>query len=159
MNTGEQYDLADIDTRVKKIIEEYIIPKAQHLSQSSRDHQAMIIALEGDLGAGKTTFVQAIAKYFGVTETVTSPSFVVMKQYNMNHSFWNTFVHMDAYRIEHDQELHPLGFDEMINNTHAFVCIEWPSRIASLKPDITIQLSHEENSNEQHHNKRYISIA
>jgi tRNA threonylcarbamoyladenosine biosynthesis protein TsaE len=61
---------------------------------------ALVVGLYGDLGSGKTTFVQDIAKIFGIKEFVTSPTFVIEKIYNVNHPSFKKIIHIDAYRID-----------------------------------------------------------
>jgi tRNA threonylcarbamoyladenosine biosynthesis protein TsaE len=94
-----------------------------------------VVALSGDLGAGKTTFVQQLAQILGVTEVVTSPTFVIVKSYDTTDTVFTTMAHMDAYRIEDDAELGPLNFANLLTTPSCLVCIEWAERIsASLPP-------------------------
>lgn len=95
---------------------------------------ATVIGLSGDLGAGKTTLVQAIASTLGVSEVVQSPTFVIMKQYDTSHPTFTQLVHMDAYRIEDITELAPLHFSAVLEQSHTLVCIEWPELIAAVLP-------------------------
>ncbi len=116
------------------------------LAAISSDGSATVVALHGDLGAGKTTLVQAIARTLGVTETVTSPTFVVMKQYEIEHADFTTLVHIDAYRIETTDEMRPLGFAQLLAEPRTLICIEWAERIATLLPDTTVHMSLELNA-------------
>jgi tRNA threonylcarbamoyladenosine biosynthesis protein TsaE len=109
---------------------------------------ATVIALHGDLGAGKTTFVQALARQLGVTETVTSPTFVIMKSYETSDDMFSVLVHIDAYRIESTAEMDPLHFETILTSTHTLVCIEWAERIATLLPISTKHISFTLESNE-----------
>lgn len=98
------------------------------------DH-ATVIALEGELGAGKTALTKAIARVLGIKETVTSPTFVIMKVYPVaTHDHFQKLIHIDAYRIEHDDEMRVLGFSELLKDPTALIVIEWPLRIANLIP-------------------------
>lgn len=100
-----------------------------------KDH-AHVLALHGELGAGKTTFTQSLARVLGVQELVTSPTFVIMRQYPVVHPKFSQLVHIDAYRIESDAELAPLHFDELLRDPHNLICIEWAGKIeAALPPD------------------------
>lgn len=99
-----------------------------------RPQGATVLALSGDLGAGKTTLVQSIARTLGVTGTVTSPTFVVMKQYETINSTFAELIHIDAYRIESIDELRPLGFATLLAQPNTLICIEWAERIAAALP-------------------------
>lgn len=97
---------------------------------------ATVIALKGDLGAGKTAFVKAVAKLLGITHEITSPTFVIMKSYEIPaHTFFKTLIHMDAYRIEDEDEMRVLKFGEILSDQSTLVCIEWPEKIQNLIPE------------------------
>lgn len=99
------------------------------------NEKGCVVGLIGDLGAGKTTFSQAIAKQLGVEETVTSPTFVIEKIYKTkNVDEFETFVHIDAYRIEHPSEMQKLKFEELIKTPKTLIFIEWPENIQELLP-------------------------
>ncbi|MFM2374681.1 MAG: hypothetical protein RLZZ234_676 [Candidatus Parcubacteria bacterium] len=96
--------------------------------------RATVLTLSGDLGAGKTTFTQALARELGVKDTVTSPTFVVMKRYPLTHAHFKTLVHIDLYRIEDESELVPLRIPEDLAHPGNLVVIEWPERARALIP-------------------------
>ncbi|MEY2641176.1 MAG: hypothetical protein RL150_569 [Candidatus Parcubacteria bacterium] len=104
---------------------------------------AHVVALSGNVGAGKTTLSQQFAQTLGVTESVTSPTFVLMKQYPLAGQRFAQLVHIDAYRIESLDELAPLRFDELLADTTNLMLIEWPEHIADALPQnkTTISLS------------------
>ncbi len=102
--------------------------------------RAIIIALYGELGAGKTTLVQAIATELGVEEMVTSPTFVIAKWYKTNSSDFYTLVHIDAYRVESEDELRPLGFIELLKQPRALVIIEWPEKMPVTLSSLNVQM-------------------
>ena len=102
--------------------------------------QATVIALHGDLGAGKTTFVQTLAHALGVGEPVTSPTFVICKEYTLTGA-WDVLVHIDAYRLDESAELARLGFAELCAQPRTLMCIEWAERVADILPADTIHLS------------------
>lgn len=108
---------------------------------AGRSERPVVIALSGDLGAGKTTFVQELAKELGVIEPVTSPTFVIMKRYETTDADFQLLIHIDAYRLEDASELSVLGFDDVLAESKALICIEWPERVAALMPADAIQLS------------------
>lgn len=101
---------------------------------------ASVLALHGDLGAGKTTFVQAVAGALGVEETVVSPTFVIMKKYETADGRFKNIVHIDAYRIEESKEVDVLGLAAELARPSSLICIEWPERIAERLPRETVHL-------------------
>ena len=100
----------------------------------------LVIALQGDLGAGKTAFTQQLAKYLGVTESVTSPTFIIMKQYEIDSEDFDSLVHIDAYRIEDESEIEPLRLKEIVEQPNIVVCIEWPEIIPTVVPESAFQV-------------------
>lgn len=104
-------------------------------------NQAVVLGLTGPLGAGKTTFVQALARQLGVLERVTSPTFVIMKSYELKHPTFDRLVHIDAYRIETETEMLVLGWQELLATPRTLVCIEWPEKISALLPHDYYQLT------------------
>ena len=95
---------------------------------------ATVIALQGDLGAGKTTFAQHFGKLAGVSEDMASPTFVIMKSYNVDWRGYKKLIHIDAYRLEKEEELLYLGWDELIKDSENIILIEWPERVEGLIP-------------------------
>jgi tRNA threonylcarbamoyl adenosine modification protein YjeE len=108
----------------------------QQLDRGATDH-ATVLALQGDLGSGKTFFVKELAKFFGVTETITSPTFVIAKFYpiNSNATVFKQLVHIDAYRLESSRELLQLGFESWIADPANLICLEWPEIVSDIIPD------------------------
>ncbi len=91
-------------------------------------NEPMVFLLSGDLGSGKTTFTQGLAKGLEITKTISSPTFTIMKNYKGR----MILNHIDAYRLEsHHQDL---GFDELIGSTGVTV-IEWPDYLEELFPE------------------------
>ncbi|PIR44638.1 MAG: tRNA (adenosine(37)-N6)-threonylcarbamoyltransferase complex ATPase subunit type 1 TsaE [Candidatus Vogelbacteria bacterium CG10_big_fil_rev_8_21_14_0_10_51_16] len=103
-----------------------------------------VLALYGDLGAGKTAFVQGLAKAIGIKERITSPTFVLMKNYAICCGFdssWSELVHIDAYRFETADDLKALNWEKVIMPADKIVALEWPERVATALPmDTTIPL-------------------
>lgn len=103
---------------------------------------ATVVALAGDLGAGKTTFTQSLARALGVGEPVTSPTFVIQKVYELPASQpFRHLIHIDAYRLSGADELAHLGFGELLTDANNLIVVEWAERVASLLPPGTIHLS------------------
>lgn len=96
---------------------------------------ATVVGLKGDLGAGKTTFVQSVARVLGVSETVPSPTFVIARFYPIvQNSAFTRLVHVDAYRIESEDELRPLGWSTILSDPKNLVFVEWPEKLLSQYP-------------------------
>jgi tRNA threonylcarbamoyladenosine biosynthesis protein TsaE len=101
---------------------------------------ATLVTLSGELGAGKTTFVQAVAKALGVEESVTSPTFVIEKIYHLpaqaglQGEKFKRLIHIDAYRLEKSHELEALGFEELLRDPANLILLEWPERVSDLIP-------------------------
>lgn len=88
-----------------------------------------IVVLAGDLGSGKTTLAQGIAGALGVTEPVVSPTFAIVREYDGE----VPIAHVDVYRLDHVQELHDLGFEEIVDGSRV-VLVEWGELIAPILP-------------------------
>jgi len=90
--------------------------------------QAHIVGLKGDLGAGKTTFVQAVARSLGVMGKVTSPTFVIASRYETTHPVFTNLIHVDAYRLS-GEEKDTFGFAGYLANPHNLILVEWPENL------------------------------
>ncbi len=104
---------------------------------------ADIIALQGNLGAGKTHFVKALARAFELSDLITSPTFVIEKIYYMEGQVFTNLIHIDAYRLESDVELHAIGWHEAATDPQNLICIEWPERVGLAVPERALWLSFE----------------
>ncbi|MDO8493291.1 MAG: tRNA (adenosine(37)-N6)-threonylcarbamoyltransferase complex ATPase subunit type 1 TsaE [bacterium] len=116
---------------------------------------ATVVGLFGDLGAGKTSFTQGVAKAYGVKDHITSPTFVLEKIYKLNGSKYEHLVHIDAYRLEGGSEMSALGWDEVIMNPQNIIFIEWPERVEEVLPKNIIKIYFETGERE---NERKIKI-
>jgi tRNA threonylcarbamoyladenosine biosynthesis protein TsaE len=96
--------------------------------------KATILALQGDLGAGKTTLAKALAGLLHVQEAVASPTFVIAKFYPVPSHGFETMVHMDAYRIDSLEELGPLGWQQLVQRPKTLLVLEWPEKITDALP-------------------------
>lgn len=98
--------------------------------------RATVIALRGDLGSGKTTFVKAFAAALGIPEDeVTSPTFVIEKRFDIQGSaFFKQFIHIDAYRLERPEEILRLGWQNTLAEATNLILVEWPQNMGSAMP-------------------------
>lgn len=94
-----------------------------------------VVSLTGDLGAGKTVFVQGAAKALGVAEPVVSPTFVLVREYRGEMPIY----HVDVYRLERLQEVHDLGFEDLLDPA-GVVFVEWGDAIEALLPDSHLRI-------------------
>lgn len=95
-----------------------------------------VLVLQGDLGAGKTTFVQALAREMGVKQQVLSPTFALERQYQTERDF--KLHHFDWYRLNSETEVRELGVEELFGDPASVTVIEWPERAAGLLPEQAI---------------------
>jgi tRNA threonylcarbamoyladenosine biosynthesis protein TsaE len=102
----------------------------------------VVLSLAGELGAGKTSLVQSIARGYGVTEPVTSPTFALVHRYAAPKS---VMYHLDLYRLKGPADLMNIGWDDALSSG-ALVCVEWPERAGSEMPSnaMAIRLEHVE---------------
>ena len=96
-----------------------------------------VVTLSGDLGAGKTTFTQSLAKAMGIDEPITSPTFTLMNQYQGKKL---KLYHFDMYRIEDIDEILETGLTEFFGNKDAVCVIEWAENIKQLLPQNVIKI-------------------
>lgn len=103
------------------------------------------LALHGDLGVGKTTFVQGLARGFGITEPVTSPTFTIFTL----HRGQRTLVHLDAYRLENAHQIDALMLEDFLVSPWC-LAVEWPEKIAAWIPANALHLDLGITSDERH---------
>lgn len=96
----------------------------------TEDRGALVVALSGDLGAGKTTFVQNIAKELKAEGRVISPTFIIERIHSLNHERWERMIHIDAYRLNSDTEMEALKWNDLIKDSKNIIFIEWPEKVA-----------------------------
>ncbi len=137
---------------------------AKEILQFPTQKKAIVILLYGDLGGGKTTFLQGFAKGLGVKEKVLSPTFVIMKKFSIaknitSHkssdrhiyairSFLN-FYHIDAYRLQNYKDAQELGLKELFKDPENIIAIEWPERIKKILPKNVIKINFKFVSNKE----------
>lgn len=134
--------LTDSPYQTKKLGEKL----AQKILKTEPQKNAFVIGLIGDLGGGKTTFLQGFAKGLAIKEKILSPTFVIMKKFPIpirvnscpNSCQFVYFYHFDCYRIKRPKELLGLGFKEIVSNPQNIVVIEWAEKIKGLLPENTL---------------------
>ena len=104
----------------------------------------VVIALEGELGAGKTTFVKGFAKALGIKAKIKSPTFVLMKQYPILSKNYNlkpkTLFHLDCYRVRDHRDLATLDLKSLFESPDNIVLIEWSERVSKILPKKLIKV-------------------
>ncbi|GAF02825.1 tRNA (adenosine(37)-N6)-threonylcarbamoyltransferase complex ATPase subunit type 1 TsaE [Saccharicrinis fermentans] len=100
-----------------------------------------VFCFYGSMGAGKTTFIQALCKQLQVVDVVNSPSFSIVNEYNTVGD--DVIYHFDFYRLKEEEEAFDLGYEDYFYSSH-YCFVEWPEKIASLLPenryDVTISV-------------------
>ena len=99
-----------------------------------------VVAMYGDLGAGKTVVARGFARGLGITEAVSSPTYTIVQEYEIPESD-KRFYHLDLYRIADENSALGFGVDEFLSDPDAWTLLEWPSRIAGILPPEIITLN------------------
>lgn len=101
-----------------------------------------VIALSGNLGAGKTVFVRGLAKAFNIKKPVTSPTFLLFKIYKIKDSRFKIkeLVHVDAYRLKNEQDLINIGINDWLGKKDSIILIEWAERVKKILPKTAIKI-------------------
>lgn len=121
---------------------------AKEILKQPRQGGAVVLGLKGNLGRGKTTFLQGFAKGLGAKEKILSPTFVIQKKFQIQNSLnsaglqrvkssgskFKTFYHFDCYRLNKPKEILELGFKEIIADPENIVAIEWPEKVKKILP-------------------------
>ena len=105
-----------------------------------------VLAFYGDLGSGKTTFIQGLAKGLGIAKRLLSPTFVFCRQYELEKGL---LYHVDLYRIKEVQEAQGLGLEEMFTDRESVTLVEWADRIKEMLPRERLDIALEYMDNEQ----------
>lgn len=101
---------------------------------------AIVLCLEGNLGGGKTTFLQGFAKGLNIKQKILSPTFVIQKRFKIKN---RNFFHIDCYRLKNEKDILELNFLEIIKNPNNILAIEWPQKIRKVLPKNTILINFE----------------
>lgn len=118
---------------------------------SGRCVHALVLALRGDLGAGKTTFTQGFFRGLGIKQNPISPTFVIMRRYVLRNSEFRNVYHLDAYRLKKEEDMEVLEFGKILADPKNIILIEWPEKIQGVLPRGTVRLDfiHEKKENER----------
>ncbi len=109
------------------------------VGKKKRGEGAKIVCLYGELGSGKTTFVQGFAKGLGIMKRLVSPTFIIVRRYALPND--KSFLyHLDLYRLQTTEELEELGLSEMFDDPDAFVLIEWAEKLGEMLPEHRIDI-------------------
>lgn len=117
------------------------------LARERRENTALVLALMGDLGSGKTAFVQAFAEALGVEEKIKSPTFIIFRKSKIPASSkgernkFENFYHFDVYRINSEKEILNLGWEEIISNPQNIVLAEWADKIEKILPKNCVKIN------------------
>lgn len=140
---GMEFSLDDISR-----VAELVIQRARQAKLAAPD-RATVVALSGDLGAGKTTLVKEIARILGVSDELQSPTYVIYKRYEVpNDPDWKSLIHGDMYRLESADDIKKLGWDEMVAEPGNLIVVEWPEMIGDAVPQsaVCVLLTHKSDS-------------
>lgn len=121
-----------------------------------RKTAARVLALRGNLGAGKTTFVQGFFKGLGLKSRAPSPTFVLMRRHALRKKGFKNVFHVDAYRLKKSAHFDALGFGEIVADPRNIVLIEWPERARRFLPGATTWVAFRHGARE---NERRIIIT
>lgn len=124
---------------------------AAKLAKKSKSN---IFALSGELGSGKTIFVQGFAKALGIQDKIISPTFVLIRQHQIPNTA-NVLYHIDLYRLDNIKNLESIGLKEIISNPNHIVLIEWAEKALKLLPKTAVKIKFLKQDN----NERIITIT
>ena len=112
------------------------------LLKESKREQALVVGLYGELGSGKTVFTKEAAKILNVKEHVVSPTFVIERIYHIQlpTSNFKHLIHIDAYRLEHEDELLKLGWEDILKDSRNLIFIEWADKVSKILPKDHIKI-------------------
>ena len=130
-----------ISENLEETKEKAIKLKNKLCEEDKNTHKARVVGFYGELGSGKTTFIQYLGETFGIKEKLLSPTFVIEKIYNIkNNRKFNRFIHIDAYRLEEAGELRTLGWEEILRDSKNLIVVEWGGKVEELLPKDTLRV-------------------
>jgi len=117
---------------------------------------ALVIALSGDLGTGKTTFIQGFLRGLGVKKNSTSPTFIIFRRFALKFPRFARLYHFDAYRIKKPRELLALGFKGILSDSKNIVVVEWADKVKRILPKNALKLRFEHGQKENERRIRFL---
>lgn len=137
-----QFNIEEISKIAQKVLDKIL---------KMDNKKARVVALSGNLGAGKTTLTQEFGRQLGIKENIISPTFVIMKIYKISPSskYYSNFkqlIHIDAYRLESSEELLKIAWKELEEDKDNLIIIEWPENVkkALSSYEYSVKLEHED---------------
>lgn len=115
---------------------------AEKVLKNGLQKGAVVLGLCGNLGGGKTTFLQGFANGLGVEDKILSPTFVILKRFELTGEFEN-FYHIDCYRLKNEKDILDLDFEKIISDPKNIVAIEWPEKIKKVLPKKITEINFE----------------
>lgn len=131
--------ITNSSSQTKKLGEKF----SKKILNKKEKKTAQVLALQGELGGGKTTFLQGFAKGLEIKEKILSPTFVVLKKFKLSAQDFKFFYHIDCYRIQKPKEILSLGFKKIISDPQNIVAIEWAEHIQETLPKKMILITFE----------------
>ncbi len=124
---------------------------AEEIKKTRNRTTALVVGLEGNLGAGKTTFIQGFARALGIGRRLLSPTFLIIRSYKLKTTNYKLLFHVDCYRLKKPKELAVLGLGEILADPKNIAVIEWADKIKRVLPRKTfwIKLEHGKRSSER----------
>jgi len=115
---------------------------AQSLWKTKGGQEALVVALKGELGAGKTTFAQGFAQGLHIEANILSPTFVIIKEYKIQDTRYKIqrFYHIDCYRLQNSRDLLELDWEEIVSDPKNIILLEWPERVENILPKTTTRI-------------------
>lgn len=112
----------------------------QFIEQALKGDCQRVVAFYGSMGAGKTTFIRALCEELGVTDVVTSPTFAIVNEYEVDRAKDFSIFHFDFYRIKRLEEVYDMGYEDYFYGS-SLCLIEWPELIEELLPDDCLRVT------------------
>ena len=126
--------LSELDQFAQKLV--------HFVTANASTQNATVVTLVGDLGAGKTTLVQMIARHFRIDSPVVSPTFVIQKTYSLSENpVFSCLIHIDAYRFTEQSESHILDFPRSYADPSKLIFVEWPNHMDSVLPKNSLEIT------------------